>query len=57
MHIVAFIVALAIFVFGFWLFGLAFSITAGSIAMSSIFIGGILCVAVAMAIPFHLLRD
>ncbi|MBG6214096.1 MAG: hypothetical protein LH475_06935 [Cryobacterium sp.] len=54
MHIVAFIVAFAIFVFGFWLFGLAFSATS---LMAPIFIGGILCVSVAMAIPFHLVRD
>ena len=54
MNIVAFVVAFAIFVFGFWLFGLAFSVTA---LMGPIFIGGILCVSLAMAIPFHLLRD
>lgn len=54
MHIAAFIVAFAIFVLGFWLFGLAFSVTA---LMGPIFIGGILCVALAMAIPFHLLRN
>ena len=54
MNIAAFIVAFAIFAFGFWLFGLAFSVTA---LMGPIFIAGILCVSIAMAIPFHLLRD
>ena len=54
MNIAAFVVAFAIFVFGIWLFGLAFSVTS---LMAPIFIGGILCVAFALAIPFHLLRD
>lgn len=54
MSIVAFVVAFAIFVFGFWLFGLAFSVTS---LMAPIFIGGIVCVSISMAIPFHLLRD
>ena len=54
MNIVAFVVAFAIFAFGFWLFGLAFSVTS---LMAPIFIAGILCVAISMAIPFHLLRN
>ena len=54
MNIVAFVVAFVIFAFGFWLFGLAFSVTS---LMAPIFIGGILCVSVALAIPFHVLRD
>jgi hypothetical protein len=54
MNIVAFVVAFAIFVFGFWLFGLAFSVTS---LMAPIFIGGILCVSFGMAVPFHLLRN
>ncbi len=54
MNIVAFVVAFAIFVFGFWLFGLAFTVTS---LMAPIFIGGILCVSVAVAIPFHMLRN
>lgn len=54
MPVVAFIVALAIFVFGFWLFGLAFAVTAWQLP---IFFGGILCVALAVAIPVQLLRD
>jgi hypothetical protein len=54
MNIVAFVVAFAIFVLGFWLFGLAFSVTS---LMAPIFIGGIVCVSIAMAIPFHMLRN
>ncbi|WP_158251177.1 hypothetical protein [Cryobacterium sp. Y11] len=54
MHIAAFVVAFAIFILGLWLFGLAFSITS---LMGVTFVAGILCVALAMAIPFHLLRD
>lgn len=54
MNVVIFIVSLAIFVFGFWLFGLAFTVSAG---MIPIFFAGILCVALAVAIPTNLLRD
>ena len=54
MHIAVSIVALAIFLLGFWLFGLAFAVTS---LMAPIFLGGILCVSLALAIPFHLLRD
>jgi hypothetical protein len=54
MHVVAFIVALAIFVFGLWLFGLAFTVTALQLP---IFIAGILCVALAVALPVQILRD
>jgi hypothetical protein len=54
MNVVAFIIALAIFVFGFWLFGLAFTVTAFQLP---IFLGGILCVALAVAIPVQILRD
>jgi hypothetical protein len=54
MNVVAFIVAMAIFVFGLWLFGFAFAVTAGQLP---IFFGGILCVALAVAIPVQILRD
>jgi hypothetical protein len=54
MNVVAFIVALAIFVLGLWLFGLAFAVTAFQL---EIFFGGILCVALAVAIPVHIIRD
>jgi hypothetical protein len=54
MHVVAFIVAMAVFVFGLWLFGFAFAVTA---FQAPIFFGGILCVALALAIPAQVLRD
>lgn len=54
MNVVIFIVSLAIFLLGFWLFGLAFTVTAG---MIPIFFGGILCVALSVAIPANILRD
>ena len=54
MNAVAFTVAMAIFVFGLWLFGFAFEVTAGQLP---IFLGGILCVALAVAIPVQILRD
>jgi len=53
-NVVAFIVALAIFILGFWLFGLAFAVTAGQLP---IFFAGILCVSLAVFIPVQLLRD
>jgi len=54
MNVVIFIVSLAIFVLGMWLFGLAFAVTAG---MLPIFFAGILCVALSIAIPTNILRD
>jgi hypothetical protein len=54
MHVVAFIIALAIFVFGFWLFALAFTVTAWQLP---IFLAGILCVSLALAVPAQILRD
>jgi len=54
MNVVIFIVSLALFVLGLWLFGLAFAVTAG---MLPIFFGGILSVALAVAIPTTILRD
>jgi len=54
MNIVIFIVSLAIFVLGMWLFGLAFAVSAG---MLPIFFGGILCIALSIAIPTNMLRD
>lgn len=54
MHIVSFIAAMAIFVFGLWLFGFAFTVTA---LQGPIFIAGILAVSAAIAIPAHVLRD
>ena len=54
MHVVAFIVAMAVFVFGLWLFGLAFAVTTFQLP---IFFAGILCVALALWIPTRVLRD
>jgi hypothetical protein len=54
MNIVVFFIAAAVFLVGLWLFGLAFSVT---VFQLPIFFGGILCVALAYAIPVHILRD
>jgi hypothetical protein len=54
MHIVSFVVAMAAFVLGVWLFGLAFTVT---VWQGPIFVAGILAVSAAIAIPAHVLRD
>ena len=54
MHVVAFIVAMAVFVFGLWLFGFAFAVTAVQLP---ILFAGILAVAVALWSPTRVLRD
>lgn len=54
MHIVSFVVAMAAFVLGLWLFGLAFTVTTWQ---GPIFVAGILAVSAAVAIPAHVLRD
>lgn len=54
MNVFIFIVALAIFLLGFWLFGLAFAVAAWQLP---IFFGGILAVALSIFIPVQLLRD
>jgi hypothetical protein len=54
MHIVSFVVAMAAFVLGVWLFGLAFTVT---VWQGPIFVAGILAVSAAIAIPVHVLRD
>lgn len=54
MNVVAFIIAMAIFLVGLWLFGLAFAVT---VFQLPIFLAGILAVSLAYAIPAHLLRD
>jgi len=54
MHIFSFVVAMAAFVLGIWLFGLAFSVDAWQ---GAIFFSGILAVSAAIAIPAHVLRD
>jgi hypothetical protein len=54
MNVVAFVIALAIFLFGFWLFGLAFTVT---VFQLPIFLAGIIAVSLAVAVPVHILRD
>ena len=54
MNVVAFIIALAIFILGLWLFGVAFTVTA---LQGLIFIAGIIAISLALAIPFHFLRN
>lgn len=53
MHVVAFFFTMVVFVFGFWLFGLAFEVTTLQLP---IFFAGLLSIAVALAIPMHMLR-
>ena len=54
MKVFAFLVALAFFVGAFLLFGYAFS--AGPGWDTALFSGGLIAVAVSLAIPFHLLE-
>jgi len=52
--IVAFVIALILFVGGMFLFGYAFH---PGVAGYPVFLGGIIAIAVALAIPFHFLRS
>ncbi len=54
MKVIVFIIALAFFVGGMLLMGYAFTLTAG---MAIMFFGGIIAVAISLAIPFHLLGE
>ncbi|MCU1413859.1 MAG: hypothetical protein JWN80_1199 [Microbacteriaceae bacterium] len=54
MKVFIFVIALAFFVGGMLLMGYAFVIPAG---MAVMFFGGILAVAVSLAIPFHFLGE
>lgn len=54
MPILTFVVAMVVFVFGLWLFGLAFTVTAWQ---GAIFFAGILAVSAAVAIPVRALRN
>lgn len=54
MPVLSFLVAMAAFVAGIWLLGLAVSADAWQ---GAIFFCGILAVSAAIAIPAHLLRD
>jgi hypothetical protein len=51
-NVVAFLIAMGLFVFGMWLMGIAVGLV-GFEAL--LFFGGILCVALAVAIPVSLL--
>ncbi|MCU1583922.1 MAG: hypothetical protein QOI70_1383 [Microbacteriaceae bacterium] len=53
MKIIAFVVALALFVGGILLMGYAFEPGAGE---AITFFGGILCIALSLAIPFTILK-
>ncbi|GAA2045550.1 hypothetical protein GCM10009819_36210 [Agromyces tropicus] len=52
MSLFPFLISMALFVFGMWLFSIA-DVVAGFEAI--VFFGGILCVAIALAIPFNVL--
>ena len=52
MNVVAFLIAMGLFVFGMWVFSIAPEL-AGFEAVT--FFGGILCVSLAVAIPLNLL--
>lgn len=52
MNVVAFLIAMGLFVFGMWLMGIAVGLVGLEAVM---FFGGILCVSLAVAIPVNLL--
>ena len=52
MNVVAFLIAMGLFVFGMWIMGIAPE-TVG--LQAPLFFGGILCVALAVAIPTSIL--
>ena len=52
MNVIAFLIAMGLFVFGMWLMGNAFEVVG---LEAAVFFGGILCVALALAIPFNIL--
>jgi hypothetical protein len=54
MKVIVFLVALAIFVGAFFLFGYAFSVSEAWRGV--VFFSGILAVGISFAIPFHLLE-
>jgi hypothetical protein len=53
MNVIGFIVSLALFLLGMFLFGQAFVIDSGQAIM---FFGGIVSVCVAIALPIHILK-
>ena len=52
MNVVAFLIAMGLFVFGMWLMSIAVDLPGLEAVM---FFGGIMCVAVAVAIPVNIL--
>ncbi|MFC5792016.1 hypothetical protein EDM22_15935 [Agromyces tardus] len=52
MNAVPFVIAMALFVFGMWLMGIALELAS---FQALVFFGGIVCVALALAIPVSLL--
>ena len=52
-NIIAFVISLAIFVAGLYVMGSAFYVTG---AESIVFVAGILCSAIGVAIPIHVLK-
>ena len=53
MNIIAFVISLLFFVGGFYVMGAAFSVEGWGTAL---FIGGILCSSLGLAIPAHVLK-
>ncbi|WP_160141051.1 MULTISPECIES: hypothetical protein [Cryobacterium] len=54
MNVIYFIISMAVFTFGLWLFGFAFE---APTLQAPLFIGGVLVVSLAVAIPVQILRD
>ncbi|MCD5346472.1 hypothetical protein PX701_04300 [Agromyces sp. H3Y2-19a] len=52
MNVVATVIALGLFVFGMWVMSIAPELAS---LQAAVFFGGILAVALSLAIPFHLL--
>ncbi len=52
MNVVAFLIAMGLFVFGLWVMSISFEVPG---LQAAVFFGGILCVMLAVAIPTTLL--
>ena len=53
MNIIAFVISLVLFVAGFYIMGSAFYVTG---AEGFVFVAGILCTSLGLAIPVHVLK-
>jgi hypothetical protein len=51
-NVIAFLIAMGVFLFGIWLMSIAAEVVG---LQAALFFGGILCIAVAVAIPVNLL--